>query len=234
METVDVIQSVFDAMDLTVTVDSIVDNGNDTFTLFSCETKHLQEGFPLTIGANSYTITAINNNVSITLSGTIVPNVTSFEAYVPHYFHGTVIKVKDDMKAPQGSENLFSRTPFVYLKEIIKDTNYRRRSGNVLDRTSSLQIFFLTQSKFKDWSTINHYEKAIAPMRNLVNMFIESLFNSTLIGDFSKEPDTTTPHVNFGVYVDSKGHTQSIFVDKFSGIELEINIPIKKEKPCDC
>jgi len=233
-ETVDIVGNVFDEMNLTIEVDLIVDNGDGTYRIDTCKTKHLQEGFPITIDGNSYTIKTVVNNISITLSGSALPSVTEFEAYSPYYFHGTVIKVKDDMKAPQGSENLFSRTPFVYLKEIIKDTNFRKRSGSVLNRTTDLQIFFLTQAKFKDWKTVDHYEKSIAPMRNLVDMFIKALEKNVLIGDFAKTSDTTTPHVNFGVYVDSKGHTQSIFVDQLSGIELEITLPIRKEKDCKC
>ncbi len=70
-------------------------------------------------------------------------------------------------------------------------------------------------------------------MRNLVNAFIEALYKNKKVGDFAKTPDTTTPHVNFDVYVDSKGHEQSIFVDQLSGIELEISIPILKQKDCN-
>jgi hypothetical protein len=236
LKTVDIIGRVVEAIDNTFTASSIVDNGDGTYTLETCDTLHLQEGFSLTIDGEVYKIVTVNADTSIVLSGTVLPTLTSFEIYPPVYFHGTVIKTMEDMKRKKrnsGSDYL-AIMPFIYLKEVIRDTNYPKGSGNAYEKESELQIFFLTHSNFKDWSTVDHYEKSIDQMTNLVGRFIVAAQNEKLIGRFEGDSFDTTNHTNFGVYVTSKGHTKSIFVDELSGVEMSIRFPFYAEPCTDC
>jgi hypothetical protein len=231
METVDIIREIVEGLELTFFVKTITDNGNSTFTLTTNDTLHLQENFPLVIGANSYTIKTVTKDVSIVLSGSVVPNVTSFEVYAPRYYHGTVIKAKGEMENGVNAHNIYDRTPFIYLKEILTDKVNSKFKVTPFEKETSLQLLFLTQSKLHNWKTIDHYEKSIYPMASLVKTFIKSLYDSKYIGRF--EDYETINHVNFGVYVTDKGNTKSIFSDQLSGVELNITLPFRKQ-PLAC
>lgn len=231
METVDIIREIVEGLELTFFAKTITDNGNGTFTLATNDTLHLQENFPLVIGVNSYTIKTVTKDVSIVLSGSVIPNVTSFEVYTPRYYHGTVIKAKGEMENGVNAHNIYDRTPFIYLKEILTDKVNSKFKVTPFEKETSLQLLFLTQSKLHDWKTTDHYEKSIYPMANLVKNFINALYDSKHIGRF--EDYETINHVNFGVYVTDKGNTKSIFSDQLSGVELNITLPFRKQ-PLAC
>lgn len=226
METVDIIREVVESIDNTFIVKAITDNLDRTYTLTTDNTLHLQEGFPLNIGANGYDIVTIVKDVSITISGSVLPVLMSFDIYLPVYYHGTVIRVIAEM-ATDGS-NVFEKTPFIYLREILKDKNNSKYNQSPIGKTTALQILILSGCKPEDWETTDHYEKAIRPMRNLTDRLIDAIYKDARISKF--EYYETINHVNFGVYVD-KGHTKSIFVDKLSGVELNIELPFKKQLP---
>lgn len=226
METVDIIGEVVESINNVFVVKDITDNGDNTYTLTSCDTLHLQEGFPLTISGNSYEITDVIKDTSITISGSVLPTASSFTIYEPIYYHGTVIKVKSEMAGETDSHNVFSRTPFIYLREIIEDVYNSKYSGSPIEKTSKLQILVLTQANYIDWKIIDHYQQSIQPMKNLVDRLILALYASKKIGKFTEY--TIKNHVNFGVYVTDKGNTKSIFTDNLSGCELNIEVPFLK------
>jgi hypothetical protein len=229
METVDIIREVVEAISIEFTVKTITDNADGTYTLTTDDTLHLQEGFSITIGAVTYEIQTIVKNVSITIIGTVLPTIKVFNIYPPVYYHGTVIKVKAEIKGEVNAQNVFARTPFIYLREIIEDNINTRYANSPIEKTTDLQILFLTQCNYADWKIVDHYQKSIAPMRNLVENFVDKLYKNTTIGRF--ENYKAKPHVNFGVYVTDKGETKSIFTDNLSGIEVNITIPFKKQTP---
>ena len=227
METADIIGQIVNELDYEIKVDSIVDESGGIYTVNVCETLHLQEGFPITIDGNDYTIEEVVNNTSIKLKGTVLPNVEEFNAYPVYYFHGTVIKLQDDMNAQKDASVLSTRMPFIYLREQLKDKRFTKYSDSPLGKLSDLVLLFLTESKYQDWKTVDHYEKAIAPMRNLTDMFIEAVNKSVLVRKF-KEYDTIN-HVNFGVYSTNRGSKQALFTDQLSGIELDASFPFSKD-----
>jgi hypothetical protein len=226
METVDIIREVVEAIDVTFKAKTITDNGSNVYTLTTDNTKWLQSGFSITIGAVEYDITSVTKDVSIVITGSALPTIKTFDIYEPVYFHGTVIKVKGEMAGEVNAQNVFSRTPFIYLREIIEDEIESKYSIKPIKKTASLQLLFLTQCNFADWKIIDHYTHSIYPMYNLVDEFINALYKNKRIGIF--ETYKLKNHVNFGVYVTDKGQTKSIFTDNLSGIELNIELPFKE------
>ena len=227
METVDIIREVVEAIDIQFKAKTIVDNGSNSYTLTTIDTKWLQVGFSITIGVVTYEITEVVKDVSITITGASLPVIKTFNMYAPVYYHGTVIKVKAEMAGEVNAQNVFSRTPFIYLREIIEDEVESRYSIKPIEKTTSLQILFLTQSDYASWKITDHYSKSIYQMASLVNAFIEAVYDNKKIGVF--ETYKKKNHVNFGVYVTDKGYDKSIFTDNLSGVELNITLPFKKQ-----
>lgn len=229
METVDIIREVVEAINIEFTAKVITDNANGTYTLTTDDTMYLQEKFSITIGAVVYEIKAVVKNVSITIEGSVLPTIKVFNIYAPVYYHGTVIKVKSEIAGETNAQNVFAHTPFIYLREIIEDENNSKYSDSPIAKTTDLQILFLTQCDYADWKIVDHYSKSIAQMRSLVDNFILRVYENKKIGEFDNYK--TKNHVNFGVYVTDKGNNASIFTDNLSGIELNIRLPFKKQRP---
>ena len=227
MEIVDIIGEIVAAINNTFIVKTITDNGDGTYTITTNDTLHLQEGYPLTIDSNDYEIVTIVKDTSIKISGSVLPTVTSFEVYAPVYYHGTVIKVKSEIK--NKTENVLARTPFIYLRELIEEDVNSKYSNSPIEKTADLQILFLTNCNYVDWKIDDHYEKAIAQMKNLVDRFMLAVYADVRIGEF--ESYKLTNHVNFGVYVTNEGSRKSVFNDNLTGIEMKISLPFLKQ---DC
>lgn len=230
METVDIIYDVVNAINKKIIIDSIVDNLDGTYTISTENTKWCQETFKINIGGNDYKVLIVDKDKEIVVSGATLPTGTSFDLYEPTYYHGTVINVNKEMKMGANAHNLYSRTPFIYLKELLKDSYNSSYNDSPIEKESDLVILFLTQCKYQDWNTIDHYSKSIAPMRALVEGFLSSLRKNINVGKF--QAYDIINHVNFGVYTTDKGNTKSIFNEHLSGCELNIKIPITRQKNC--
>ena len=228
-ETVDIVKDLVGSMSFTMTITLINDNGDDTYTLYSCNTYHLQECFKVLYEGANWTITNVDKNVSITikpvLDSTPIPTTMELDVYDPYYFYGTVIQTNLELEQISNSS---LKTPMVYLPTVLEDTFYN--DDNRLERESDIRLFFLTQANFADWKTQDTYTNAIEPMRALAYSFIDTLNDSKIISNFAEY--RLTNHSKFGVYVTDKGYEKRIFNDDLAGVELRISLPIVQINNC--
>lgn len=226
-ETVDIIGDIVGAINLTFTIYTTVDNGGNSYTLGTCNTLHLQSGFKVTIDAVVYTITEVDKNTAITITGDVLPTADSFEVYPPYYHHGTIVSSNVELAQIKDANN---KTPLIFLHEVIEDKFYNK-SDNPLERETTLKMFFLSQSNWAKNSTNDHYVSAINPMRSLVYNFINTLNKTRYIADI--EDYRIKNHTLFANYLQS-GYTEAIFDKNLSGCELNITIPIRPNKCIEC
>ena len=226
-ETVDIIGDLVGAINLTFTIYTTIDNGGNSYTLGTCNTLHLQTGFTITINAVNYVITEVHKNVSITITGDVLPTEDSFEVYPPFYHHGTIISSAGELAKESNSSN---KTPLIFLHETITD-KFFNKSSNPLERETTLRMFFLTQSNWNSNTTNQHYTSALEPMRALVYNFINTLNRTRYIAPI--EDYTVTNHTLFANYLQD-GYTEAIFDKNLSGCELNITIPIRPNVCIEC
>lgn len=225
--TVEIIRQLVASMVFTVEIDRIVNNGNGTYTLFTCNTYHLTPGFSQSVGGVSYLIDSVNSNISVTLSGSLIlPSASTFNIIAPYYYHGTIIQTTNERTSVMDSSQ---KTPFVYLYEDFEERYFTKNEAN--DREADLKLFFLTQGDFKGWLTDDFHSLAIAQMRTLAENFIEiicerskfiGLIDSYRIISHSKVKVRST---------DAKG--ANLFNENLSGVEMNITLPITVES-CEC
>lgn len=231
-ETVDIVEELISQLDIVVKFKSIVDNGDSTYTIETCNTGYLFPCYEFKIDGVDYKV--INEigkdfifNERFTIKGNIVPTTTEITLDSLKYYHGTVIATKEELSRKELSSDKF---PMAFLLEIIED-DFNNKDDSRVDRNSKLRLFFLSETDENNWTTNEHYEFSIKPMRNLLYKFIAHLNDSNLIGKIDSYKATN--HAKFGVYLSSKGgHTQRIFNDKLSGVELGIDLPILKSRQC--
>lgn len=225
LETTDIVEALVDELCFTFEATNIIDNTDGTYTLETCDTFHLQECFYITNNGNQYLVTEVIKDTSITMMGSFLP-VPMFEIYKPHFFHGTVIQTNLELSM---QPNVNSRTPMIYLLEVLKDKFFC--DDSVVERESDLRLFFLTQANFEDWKNSDHNEKAILPMRSLAYNFIDTMKKSKKIGKFVSYEILN--HVKFGVYSTDKGHEKKVFNDNLTGVELRITLPVLQDFECN-
>ena len=231
-ETVDIVEELISQLDIVVKFKSIVDNGDSTYTIETCNTGYLFPCYEFKIDGVDYKV--LNEigkdfifNERFTIKGNIVPTTTEITLDSLKYYHGTVIATKEELSRKELSSDKF---PMAFLLEIIED-DFNNKDDSRVDRNSQLRLFFLSETDENNWTTNEHYEFSIKPMRNLLYKFIAHLNDSNLIGKIDSYKATN--HAKFGVYLSSKGgHTQRIFDDKLSGVELRIDLPILKSRAC--
>jgi hypothetical protein len=228
-ETVDIVKDLVKSMSFTMDITLINDNGDGTYTLYACNTYHLQECFKVLYEGANWIVTNVDKNTSITikpvLDSTPAPTALELDIYDPYYFHGTVIQTNLELEQISNS-NL--KTPMIYLLEVLEDTFFNR--DEKIERESDLRLFFLTQANFTDWKTQDSYANAIEPMRSLCYSFIDTLNSSKIISNFAQY--RIINHTKFGVYMTDKGYEKRIFNDNLAGVELRISLPINRVNDC--
>jgi len=231
-ETVDIVEGLISDLKIVVPFTTITDNGDGTYTIESCNTGYLSPMYEFDIDGVNYKV--LNDegkefefNKRFTLKGNIVPSVEKLVLNSLKYYHGTVIATKEELAKKELSSDKF---PMAFLLEVIED-DFDNKEGSRIDRNSQLRLFFLSETDENNWTTSEHYEFSIKPMRNLLDKFIDFIDKSPLIGRVDSYKAVN--HAKFGVYISSKGgHTERIFNDKLSGVELRIDLPIRKMKDC--
>lgn len=228
-ETVDIIEDLVAELNLVVEFTTVVDNGGNLYTITTCNTSYLFPFFKFDLDAVTYTVqkTGFVFNASFVVKGSVVPTALQVTLDPLKYFHGTVIATKAELDKQKLSSNKF---PMVYFLETFSD-DFDEVASSAIDRNSSVRLFFLSETtKGDEWNTNQHYDFSIKPMRNMVYQFVNHLRGSNKIGKF--DTYTATNHAKFGVNVSDSGHTQRIFNADLSGVELSINLPIRKALAC--
>ena len=201
-----------------VTIESIIDNLDGTYTLSVNNTYYLSLGSVVTINLIDYKVTDFVLNNSLTLSGAVIPTGTYFDIDSPRFIHGTPKKVNGEYN----NQNINSY-PFIWLLEFL-DADYNDTFNDSVKAVLDLNLFFLTKNNFEDWNIDKHYSYAIDPMSNEISFFIQTLkAREDLFGELSTH--TVTNHVNFGTYITDKGYDEQIITDQLSGCQLRISLP---------
>ncbi len=199
----------------------------------SCNTHHVTKGNYIIIDSIEYKVIDFEINSWIAVKGEIPVTAYEYTIPAPNYFNGTPMQVQNVLANIREWRN---KLPMVYLLEVIKEQRFNSRT-NKLDRISDLRIFFMMASNFQDWDISEHYDLAIEPMDNFVNDFISALRYNATVGEFDEYE--TINRANFGVYVSKPDKSTGKYQDNItklideniSGVELKINLPIKKD-PC--
>lgn len=233
-----ILRTVVESMDFTVTINS-VEETDGTYVITTCDIYHAEPGRTVTIGGETFTITAIDadeKTISVTTEAELAEDFwtgkTSFALYSPYFFHGTPIDTNKQLKDINRAQD---KTPMVWLHEQYQE-DFSENNRDVHERVSDFRIFFLTQSDHTD-ETGTLYSDKTRPMHRLSEQFIEIMKTYTN-ARYERVFSTDTlkwRRLNFnrlGVFINNKGMEQSLFVDSLSGCELDISVPLYRLQYC--
>lgn len=228
ISTVNIIKDLVENWVINLNISSVVVVGS-TYKLFTCNTHYLTEQSAIILDEVEFTITSFVNNEYLIVTGDSLPIAGIYQLPAPYFVHGTIIQANEELTL---ESDCFKKTPMVFLRRPFSETFNNLQQAD--DRNADITLYFLTQADFASWQIDEYDNRAINPMRNLVNEFIEMLnknpqINKSQISDYRVEEK-----IKFGVYVTEKGYEQSVFNDTLSGVMLSLSLPIRKNYTCTC
>ena len=222
MIVVDEIEAFINSLDLSSEVISVEEfAGANKTRLFVGNVFHARPNlYPLIDGVPRKVLSVDYAANSLFVEGEFTV-ATTFVMPSPFYFHGTPYATNAHISRLSDDE----KVPMIYLLEIVREE--LQEEDSAIETVADLKLFFLDVANYEDWTTDEHYSMVIMPLRNLLDAFVSQARTSPVFGEI----DTLTliNHIKFGVYVDNKGHLNSIFNERLSGIELRGNFPFRKK-----
>lgn len=227
---VDFIKNIVEGLEFTEYATNITQTTSET-QFDTCKTHHITIGNYILINGVKYKVKDFELNAWVSVSGVVPLPFESYTILPPNFFNGTPMMVSNVLADIRDWKK---KLPMVYLLEVIREQRFNSRT-NKLDRISELRIFFLMSSNFEDWDISQHYDLAIEPMDNFLNDFIHALRYNAQVGEFDEYE--TINRANFGVYISKPSKRSGKYEDNItklidenvSGVELRINLPIKKD-----
>lgn len=224
--TVDYISDIVDLMIPSITIDSVVDNGDNTQTLTMCNTYWIRKYLTITIEGVDYVVSSFVKDASITINKGTLVTATTFTMTKPYYFHGSPMQVNDEHIAIKISANKY---PLIYLVEALTDNFYDELDGK--DKDMGLRIFFLDSLDSKNDEVDEHFTNVVKPLNASLDYFVELLQENALSLPFSYD---VTNRIKVGTYTTNQGNTAEIFSDTLDGVEFVSTVTVLKSDSCIC
>ena len=226
MLTVDFIEDIVDSMLPTITIDSVVDNGDGTQTLNVCDTFWVRKYLDITIDGTEYAVSSFIKDTSITIPSATLVTVDSFILAAPYYFHGSPMQVNNEFLIQKQDANKY---PLIYLVESLTDSHYDEESS--LDKDMNLRIFFLDSFANKNDEVNEHFTNVIKPLNASLDYFVDMLKSDSTTLPFSYD---VINRVKVGIYSTNQGNTSQIFEDPLDGVEFVSTVTTLKSTDCKC
>ena len=212
------IDSIIELIRDTATITSITSSGT-TRTINTADTGRLVVGDWVKISGTNYKITSITTNSKFTVTSSSAITGTSWTALAPYFFYGTPIMIANTIDKIKDYQNKY---PIVVLFETMPATVDDDAKSSV-ERVVSLQLFFLDQANYTDWSHDEYYSLLLDVLQDYVDSFIDELKNNSSIGKFDSHKETP-----YSKWTLETGDGRNVFNAELSGIGIEIDLPVLK------
>lgn len=223
---------IFDNIDSTVTIVSIVSTGGGSTVVSLCNNKWIRVGQSLTDSdPKAWVITSIASNGDVTLTDPTAPTalvkrqVLTIKA--PNWLFGTHWSAGAEYTL-RGSDNRV-KLPLVWMVEQIREEEYGIKSS--LERTSDIRVYFLDDNNPEQYLNADYRSNVVSPMIGLKDEFNRVIKDNILFDVI--ESFRTRPLTRFG-NEEEKGYFENILDDNLSGVEEIVSLPIFKVDECKC
>lgn len=223
--TFELIKPIVEAIDNISTIDSVVDNSNGTYTILMCDTLWITTGFDIIINGNSYTVISFIPNVSVTISGSVLPIIGDFELYRPVFYHGTIAATEEVLNEKINNRLIAKdKFPMIWLHEPLPE-RISDNEDEAIIRNSDCEIYFVIDAAISIPQD-DHYAYAIKPMRQLIDRFFAAMKLTGLINTALINYHDLLDLPRFGRYTLNSGAQKTIFSDyELDGTKLTVNLP---------
>jgi hypothetical protein len=224
--TIDIIKEVAEGLVQTIEIDDISVSGQN-YTLSVCSTAYITESSEIIIDEESFTVTAMVFNRSVTVVSPTPITASFFTVAAPKFFHGTIKMTNNEVNKLSAGAQV---SPMVYLNEPFPErTPEDVQAAN--QSVADCRLLFLGSCKVDDWLSEDHYQKVVKPMKQLRDLFIDALRNHPAVGRLTG--GSNIDHVIAGWNPTEQGKDKSLFKWNMSGCEYRVDVPVLKQS-CSC
>jgi len=237
MEVATLIKEVITDLDLKLNIFA-VRLTNSRYRCYTQNTQYLAKNMVVTLSGYSYRVYSFSLNEYVEFeipadadgepihSEPIVTGIYTLPN--PTFIHGKLKAVTDELSKKQSTAIM----PLIWLFELLP----RRVPTNklsIFETEGTIRLFFMNTANFQDYETEDHYEQVIIPMGNLITEFYSQLKRHKRTG-LPVSISGRTNHAKFttGGNSTTAGSEKNVLNKMLSGIELEIDLPIKINLVC--
>jgi hypothetical protein len=204
-----------------------ITHSGTTYTITTADTKDVVVGDWIKISSVDYKVTAmtVNAHFHVESSTAIIGTGTNWTALAPYYYYGTPIMISNTLDKITDNQNKF---PVIVLFETMPAT-VDDGVDTLLERTVSLEMYFMDEANFEDWTHEEYYTNIINKMQTRVDAFIEACEDNSQTGLPASHKETN--HSKWNMVRLDKG--TNVFNSELSGIQLDIDLDIFKTIPCE-
>lgn len=225
IEVNDLVGEVLQSLSLEINVKAVEVEG-DNFKITVPNTQYLNENKTFNLGLINYKVVSFIQNQQLIVSGSVAPSIGKYYLENPYYKHGKYKAIQIELSKGNESDIM----PLVWLVE----PSERKRPSekdSIIENTGNVRLFFINSDDYSR-ETNEHYTQVINPLRSLVNAFISKLKRRKDVGLFNAY--TSKEYAKFTTGSNQiEGDEKNIFTYNTSAIEVNIDIPIKKDFGCN-
>ena len=231
----DILGEFLETMDTSVVVSSVEEISPSYYRLYmgashyGKTTLHAVKGRTITDPADSdYLIHDFSHDEYIDVMAVSKPPTGKWTLPRLAYLPGTPKAVNAEL-----SKTFQSPMPIIWLMEIMQErVSYDAKSDYMIMPIA--RLFFLDDADFRNWDNITHLEESVRPMRNYADRMIRAMMFSDKFGDPIGEP-VFINQARFGLSFnqpktqDNFSHQTNLFGERVSGVELRLEIPVRRK-----
>ena len=229
-----ILQYIINNLDYVVKVSNVVDNGDGTYTLSTCDSFYITEGTRITIGANVWKVKSFTIDTEFTIepvSGTPTLGTTTQVTLDTLGFHSGTLK---DATGERGSAKRARQTvvPFVWNREPMQ-LNRNRDEESPLYGTLDLEMYILNTCNPQDWLNNDHHRLSVEPMMNVADRIYRFVDDrGDLFNDY--ESERIVPRVYLGTQGENRSYDERLFEENLSGIQSNFELQILNRALLTC
>lgn len=221
---VDVVGDFIKGLSYSVNVLSTFYNSStDNTLLYVDDLLHVRKGNVVTIDDLPYPVIDVNDYLKRIEVPSDVSTATKVGMPKPYYKHGTPYAANKEI-------DLEVQFPLAYFLEITEET-VPNNPDSAIASIGSVRLFLLDDADSDNWDTAQHYDEDVRRMRKLSDYILSAMQNNRKLFGLPTNIKTVA-YSRFGEYVNERGMLSSIFNKKLSGVELRLDLPVKKVNTC--
>lgn len=225
----DVVRDVVSNIRLPFTLSGKSQVNGTTYDYSINKTWYLSEGMSFLIDGNEYTVVSMVRNSSVrlqTFSGVILDN-DDYLMPPPYYVHGKYLAVNTELANLQDPQ---AWNPLIWLFNRT-DREHPVEPDTKFESEGIVTLFLMSTADWANYDTEAHFDEVIEPLGTLIQPLKDSIRRTLRITDLRSF--NTKNHAKFTTGGDTIAvEGNKVLPDTQSGIEITVDIPIRKDYNC--
>ena len=217
---IEVLRELTNSYQITIVVDSHIDNLDGTFTIETKNTYHFNKGMMFTVLGVDYTVTDFVQNESLTYKKSLNSSPSLESDFVINspikYLVGTPRLTNQELTLLQYN---LKRFPFLWVIENYR-LDYSKNGSSLFACEGDFTITLFNDANREEWLNLDHRMNVLNPLKGLLDDWMNYVSKDKRVYNF--EDWSIRPLIDYGI------SESQVLPDQITGLELTINIKLYK------